>query len=154
MRVPFAYTPGHPGVDLCACSQLMGMFALCFRWHRFKKRGNLGARQVFNQRTYFFKGRRWGWAWGECRGSGGREAEEGSLGFLWAYVLSLGVGVKAPQMGPSWSLPSKCSVSSLSRSGSTYAGQRNTGSISTVVGTASQSLSSSAVLPHPTLSSE
>lgn len=53
--MPFTSTARHSGGYVCTLPALMGMFALWFRWHQFKKRDNLGAGQVFNQRAYLFQ---------------------------------------------------------------------------------------------------
>lgn len=77
----------HPGTqvgEVCMLSVLMGMSALWSRWHRFKKRGNLGARQVFNQRAYLFQGGSGGWE--------GRSTEERGWGRKRGLVLGLPSG--------------------------------------------------------------
>lgn len=80
---------------MCTLSALMGVFALWFRWHQFKKRGNLGARQVFNQRAYLFQGRQWGWGRERVQSKGWARSCAGFFGFLWGVYVTLPI---------SWSL--------------------------------------------------
>lgn len=75
--------PGTHGGHVGMLSALMRTSALWSRWQQFKKRGNLGVRQVFNQRAEISQGGGGAGEGSRCRGRGGGGAEAGSLASGW-----------------------------------------------------------------------